>query len=341
MRRRLLMVGAGGFARSWIEGFLPPFLEERVEVAALVDKDPAALDRSGDLLGLSPDQRFAHMRDAFREVEADFCAIIIPPAAHRDAVVLAAERGMHILCEKPIADTLEATREIRRAVADSGVKMGVIQNYRFTPRMLTLRHALRDLDLGALNYLVARFAADYRRYGSWGAAFRHEMPDALLIEGAVHHFDMIRNLAGADCELVAGSAWNPSWSSFKGDSSGLFVMHMTNGSHACYEGNCSEAGVSHSWHKEYYRAECQNGAVVLDAGDAVRVIRDGERTETVAPVPADPNGHHTIIRDFLDWLDGGPEPETSLSDNVKSMAMVLAAIAAGRQQQVQRVVDYL
>lgn len=340
MNRRLLMVGAGGFADAWVRDFLPEFLGSRVEVAGLVDRDDQALDSSGDFLGLSPDQRFNSLADAFREVEADFCAIVIPPADHRQAALLAAEHGMHILSEKPIADTLDATRDIYRAVTESGVKMAVTQNYRFTQRMLTFRRTLRDGNMGNLNYLIARFAADYRKYGSWGAAFRHEIADALLIEGAVHHFDMIRNLADADCDTIAGISWNPPWSSFRGDSSGLFVMDMANGSRACYEGNCSEGGAENSWHEEYYRAECEKGAVVLDADGVVRVIRDGSEVENATPVHADSHGHQTVIRDFLNWLDGGPEPETSLRDNIKSTAIIFAAIDASRERQTKRVADY-
>ena len=341
MKRRLLMVGAGGFAASWIRDFLPPFLDDRVEVAALVDQDERALDASCGFLGLAADQCFTGAADAFREVEADLCAIVVPPAAHRHVAMLAVEHGVHILSEKPIADTLDATRDIYRAVTESGLKMAVTQNYRFTPRMLTFRRAMSDAGLGSLNYLVARFAADYRKYGSWGAAFRHEIADALLIEGAVHHFDMIRNLTGGDCETISGLGWNPSWSSFKGNSSGLYLMDMSNGSKACYEGNCSEAGASNSWHQEFYRAECQGGAVVLDADNVVRVIRDGKSMENLPLVSADSHGHQTIIRDFLNWLDGGPEPETCLRDNIKSMAMVFAAIDASREREVKRVGDYL
>ena len=57
--------------------------------------------------------------------------------------------------------------------------------------------------LGRLNYLVSRFAADYREYGSWGI-FRHEILHALLVEGGIHHFDQIRNLAGAHCATIFG-----------------------------------------------------------------------------------------------------------------------------------------
>ncbi len=91
---------------------------------------------------------------------------------------------MDILSEKPIADTWEACRDIYSAVTRARLKMQVVQNYRYYRPMLTLREVLRRGDLGRINYIMARFAKDYRVYGSWGAIFRHEIRHSLLIEAA-------------------------------------------------------------------------------------------------------------------------------------------------------------
>ena len=108
---------------------------------------------------------------------------------------------MDILSEKPIADTWSACVEIYRAVTNAGLKMQVIQNYRYSSQMLTMRQVLRERGLGRINFVQARFSADYREYGAW-AAWRHEIPHTLLVEGAVHHFDMLRNLTGGDRKSV-------------------------------------------------------------------------------------------------------------------------------------------
>ena len=102
------------------------------------------------------------MDDAFGKVEADFCTIVIPPAHHRQAAVGAADQGMDILSEKPIADTWEDCVAIYEAVEKAGVKMQVVQNYRFTPRILTVKKAIKDGLIGEPLYIMARFAADYR-----------------------------------------------------------------------------------------------------------------------------------------------------------------------------------
>ena len=189
-------------ASGWIRHFYPRF-GDRHEIVALVDVNPDVLNETGDFLGLPANLRYTDMETAFTEVEADYCTIVIPPAYHKDAVMLAVDKKMDILSEKPIADTWAACIDIYKAVKQAGIKMHVIQNYRYTKRMLTMRQVLRDGTLGRINYIMGRFAADYRAYGAWGA-FRHEIPHSLLIEGAVHHFDMLRNLSGGDCRTIGG-----------------------------------------------------------------------------------------------------------------------------------------
>jgi predicted dehydrogenase len=332
-KKRVLMLGAGGMAGAWIRRFLPNFAD-RLEIAGLVDVNEQTLNASGDFLNLSASRRFASMAEAFARVEADCCIVVIPPAFHKEAVMHAVTRGLPVLSEKPIADTWEACTEIYRAVRSAGVKMQVVQNYRYNAPMVTVRDVLRRGDLGRLNYVVARFAADYRELNSWGAPFRHQIPHAMLVEGAVHHFDMLRNLSGADCASLFGWEWNPPWSSSKGAFCNLYVLGMTNGVKASYEGSGTAAGEQNTWHEEAYRAECEDGAVTVGRDHVVRIHRfkrgGGLRTEEVPAVKPAYEGHNHVIDEFLTWLDGGSIPATVVEDNLETVAMVFAAIEASR-----------
>ncbi|MBI2298251.1 MAG: Gfo/Idh/MocA family oxidoreductase [Armatimonadetes bacterium] len=327
---KCLMIGAGGMAGAWIRSFLPTFAE-RLEVVGLVDVNEAPLSQSGDFLKLPADRRFTDYRRALDAVEADFAIIVVPPAHHTDIANACMTAGLDVLCEKPVADTWEKCLAMVAAQKQTGKKVQIIQNYRYTERILTFKDVLTSGRVGRLNYLLGRFAADYRVRNAWGK-FRHEIPHALLVEGSVHHFDQLRNLAGGDCLTLAGFDWNPSWSSFDGESSGLYVMRFDSDVRGLYEGNCNEVGWQTSWHQEYYRAECEGGAVILDADNRVRVMEHtGGAHYTVADVPAirpPLQGHQAQIGQFLDWLDGGAAPETVLSDNMKTAAMLFAAIEA-------------
>ncbi|MCA1595976.1 MAG: Gfo/Idh/MocA family oxidoreductase [Chloroflexi bacterium] len=337
--KRCLMIGAGGMAGYWIRGVFPAF-KDRVRIVGLVDVQKEPLTAGAQYLDLPAECCFDRLEEAFERTEADFCTIVIPPAFHEAAVMKAVERRMPILSEKPISDTWDACCRIYRAVTGAGLKMQVVQNYRFTPRIHTLKSVIDDGALGRLHYIIARFAADYRERGAWGA-FRHEIPHSLLVEGSVHHFDQIRNLSSGDCAAISGWEWNPPNNSFDGESVGLYTLRMTNNVHASYEGNCLEGGTQNSWHDEFYRAECEGGAAILDRDGVVRVIRHvprvGMSVQDVAPVRRKHEGHPAILEQFLDWLDDGPAPPTVLEDNIRSAAVLFGAIRASQTGQVVNV----
>lgn len=341
--KRCLMLGAGGMAGIWIRHFFPPFCE-RTQIVGLVDVAEEPLRSAGDFLELPQSRRFREMATAFETVDADYCTIVIPPAFHEQAVMHAVRRGLPILSEKPIADTWEACVRIYRAVTEAGLPMQVVQNYRYTPRIRTLRKAALDGRIGAVRYAVGRFAADYRARNAWGK-FRHEIPHALLVEGSVHHFDQFRNLTGADCRRIAGWEWRPEHPSFDGECLALYVMEMENGVRAQYEGSCLAAGWQNSWHQEYYRLEGEEGALVLDRDNVVRLMThapgQGLKMEELPLVREEWEGHQAILDQFLTWLEGGPAPETRLGENIKSAAMLFAAIDASATNQTVEVTKKL
>jgi predicted dehydrogenase len=332
------MIGAGGMADEWIRRILPEF-RDRLQIVGLVDVSEPALAAGGDFLGLDERQRFTQLATAFDAVEADFCIVVIPAGFHKAAAVQAAQRGMPILCEKPLADTWAACGDIYQAVSQTAVKMQVVQNYRYNAPMLAMKALLHSGELGRINYVVARFADDCRAYNTWQR--RHELPHAMLMDGAAHHFDMLRNLTGADCAELAAQEWNPAWSSSRGEFCALCLLRMTNGSRATYEGNATAAGEQNTWRRESYRAECEAGSVTVGADQVVRVHRHtrggGSVTEEVAaPLPAH-QGHAWIVDEFLNWLDDGPTPATTLADNMRTAGMIFGSIEAARTGQTVNV----
>jgi len=306
-----------------------------------VDVRREPLEQGAQTHELSASQLFTDAVEALDSLEADFCLISTPPWVHEENVRGAVEHGLAILSEKPVADTLEASVRIKKMVEGAGLPMTVVQNYRYSPFMLAFREVLRSGELGRLSYLIGRFAACYNPPRNWGRRFRHEMDYALLIEGSVHHFDMLRNLAGADCEEIFGYGWIPPWADFKGDCNGLYVMRMTNDSHAFYEGTCTTEGYENSWHREYYRAECEKGAVVADADNVVTVHRIDEAPRIVEQ-PADlPEAGQAIMLEFLAYLETGEPSQTAIGDNLQSVGMVFAAIECDRTGRPVRVQEML
>lgn len=350
MAYRMVLVGTGGWGAAWCSTFLPPNVRDGlIEVAAAVDVNAAALANAQEHLGLPPERCYTDIRQAFADNQADFCAVVVPPAQHEAVVDVALDHGAHILSEKPIADTLEGSVRIANKVRRLGRKMGVTMSHRFDQDKSTLRQELRSGRWGTLDYLVCRFTCDSRKFASWGR-FRHEIPDPLMVEGAVHHLDILADLAGARCATLYADTWNPSWGEYAGDSQGHVLMRFENGVRAIYEAAKTNAVGLNGWGQEYIRAECEGATLVLsrrelrcypyDATGSWAAARDDEGQ--VVPLLEQPKWANTwLVEKFVRWLDGGEPMETNVEANLQSVAMVFAAIESSRTGCPVRVQEIL
>ena len=340
-KKRCLMIGCSGMAGRWVD-WLSERLGDRVEIAGLVDVNEEVLGDRGGKLGLNDDQLFTDYEEACAKVKADFCGIATPPQFHSPAAIAAMDAGMAVICEKPIADTLEAAKAMAAKAVETGLPCAIIQNYRYAPNKQELVRIREEGRLGRLQHIVGRYACDYRKYESWGKAWRHDMDFGLLFEGSVHHFDMLRFLSGGDCEVFQGFGWNPQWSSFKHFSSGIYLMRMNNGVHTAYEGNSSAAGVTNCWHREHYRLEFEEGTVEVGGDEVgVQITRVGQEPEVYDAADMEWAGHEYLLKEFVDWLDGGAPSATRIEDNLKSFALVIAAMETTVDGQPKKIADYL
>ena len=232
---RFIHIGTGGWGQIWCSDFLHRLVVElgAAEPVAAVDTNPENLVKAERGYGISPDRCYLDAKQAFAEHEADFAVIVVPPMFHEDMIGLAVEHGCDILCEKPIADTMPAAARIYEKVTRAGRRMAVTMSHRFAQDKQTLERLVRSGEYGPLNYVVGRVAMNNRHVGDWGSPtaglFRHHMRDPLLVEGAVHYFDVVRALAGSNARRVYATGWNPPWGEYEGDSTALILMEMENG----------------------------------------------------------------------------------------------------------------
>ncbi len=351
MALRVIQVGTGGMGARWCMDFLPPHVEAGlIEVVAAVDTNPEVLANAREGLGLSEAQCYTDVQQAFDENPADFCTVVVPPYSHEEIVDQAVAHDLHVLSEKPIADTLAGSVRIADKVTKADKKMAVTMSHRFNQYKTTMRESLRSGRCGDLNYLVFRFTQEARQLGSWGLGFRYEMDDPLLVEGSVHHLDILADLAGANCDTIYARTWNPAWSEFAGDAQALVTMEFENGVRATYEGSKVNAVGLDGWGREYTRAECEDATLVLgqdrltcfpfDRTGNARIKAEGHG-DTVPWLEQPAWGHVWLIEKFVRWLEGGEAMETNVIDNLQSVALVTAAIESSRTGQPVKVQEHL
>jgi predicted dehydrogenase len=270
---RFVLVGTGGMGAYWCAAVFP-YLRSvgKGEVVAAVDVVPEHLENARSQLGLAEERCYTELARALDQNEADAITIVVPPAHHEAVVDVAIEHGLHILSEKPIADSMAASCRIVKKAHAAGRKMCVTMSHRFDQDKLSLEERVWSGEYGALNYVVHRFTHNAQKFGDWGAAFRHTMADPLLIEGTVHHFDIHRALTRSNPAMIYARTWNPPWGEYGGDSTAHVLIEMLNGTHVLYEGAKANASTMNGWGNDYIRAECEFGSLELDAR-ILRVIR--------------------------------------------------------------------
>lgn len=343
MTYRVIQIGTGGQGERWCSTYLPPNIEdELIEVVAAVDIEPDQHENAQEHLGLDESQCYTDVQRACEEHEADFCTVVVPPWVHEEVIDTALEHDLHILSEKPIADTLEASVRIAEKVERAGVKMGVTMSHRFDRDKTTFRRYVQSASPGPIDYMVGQFTCNARSYGAWGA-FRHEMEDVLLVEGAVHQLDFIADMADSRCTTIYADTWLPEWAEYEGDVQALVQMRFENGVRATWEGAKANAVTLNGWGSDYLRAECQNETLVLNDREITRhpyhpemetvVGRDENSGETVALDEQNAWGNTWLIEQFVEWLDGGPKMPTNVEDNLQSVALIEAARRSSRTDE--------
>jgi predicted dehydrogenase len=324
---------------------MPPLVASRRAVpAAVVDIKPDVARAAAESYGLARERAYTDAAEAFRRHgDADFAIVVVPPARHEEIVVLAADAGLHILSEKPIADTMDACARVYSRVAAAGRKMAVTMSHRFDQDKQTLAREVASGRYGRLGYVVGRNTWNCRRRGDWGE-FRYDIADPLLVESTVHRFDIIRAIAGADAACVHTLSWNPPWTDFNGDCCALITIEMTNGVKVLYEGAKANASALNSWGFDYFRAECEGGTLELDNRE-LRLLRSrgNERPQAeVIPLAEQPCWMNRWLAGmFVDWLEGGPEPPNSLRDNIQCAALQFAALESAHTGQPVDVQEFL
>ncbi|MBX0296067.1 Gfo/Idh/MocA family protein [Haloarcula nitratireducens] len=350
MTQRMVHVGLGGQGRHWVTQAIPPNVEAgRVDVVAAVDMNPERLELAESELGLSAERCYTDLDAALSERDADFCSVVTPPSAHEPVVETALSHGLDVLSEKPIADTLESSVRIERKVREAGAKMGITMSHRYDRDKTTFRRALAEAS--PVDYLTARYTGNVRNRGLY-ADYVHEMTDMLLLDGAIHHLDMLASFADAPCERVYAETWVPDGADYEGDCTGLVTLHFADGTRAQYEGSYANATTLNGWGHEQFRAECRDETLLLDDREVERFPfdpadvgdwsgfqkGDGE----AVPLAERPIWENAwLIEQFCDWLDGGEPMATRVEENLHSMGIVFAAIESSRRGEAVNVQDVL
>ena len=152
---RYAVVGLGWFAQATA---LPGFSNsENSELVALVSDDPLKLEQIGNQYNIQRTYSYEQYDDCLNSGEVDAVYIALPNHLHREYSVRAAQAGIHILCEKPMAVTVDECKTMIQAAKDSNVKLMIAYRLHFEAANMQAVEAAQSGKLGELRIFNSVF----------------------------------------------------------------------------------------------------------------------------------------------------------------------------------------
>lgn len=330
------LVGLGFMGRMHLSRYLN---SDKAELVAVADIDPERLQPGtaveGNIdLGLPPLEipegvaTFTTLDELLEGIEVDMVDICLPTFLHAGSTVKAAGAGKHVLCEKPMALTLEECQAMINAAQANGVQLMIAQCLRFWPEYLYLKDTFDSQRLGKLQSL------NMRRLGtpplwSWEDWFLDaERSGGPVIDLQIHDVDFINFLLGPPQAIFAQG-----------------INHGVTNNIDIVIGNflypemkvTAEAG----WMRApgfgfyfSYEALFEKGLVRLASDQEPPLMVYEEGREPYAPEVNGPDGYTAEIQFFLECLAEGREvaetfPPESAQTSIKMALLEKESIARG------------
>jgi predicted dehydrogenase len=191
---RTAILGTGFMGRVHLEAVRRV---ESVEAAAIAGRNVEAARQLG--AGFSISAIATDYREILRDPEIDAVHICTPNAQHFPMAKDAIEAGKHVLCEKPLATSVEEGEELVSLAGKKGVRNCVCHNLRYYPMVQQMRRMREAGDLGEILVVQGTYSQDWLLYDTdwnWRVETKAGGPSRCMADIGSHWFDMAEHVTG-------------------------------------------------------------------------------------------------------------------------------------------------
>ena len=335
-------------------------------VAGVFSRAPQRNRAMGEALALDPERVYPDYREmaqaeSAREDGVEAVAVVTPNDSHVPISVCFLRYGIHVVCDKPLANALRDAEALRDAVHASGSVFALTHNYAGYPMVREARARVRAGALGAVRIVHAEYASGARARlveaeGDEKTAWRTNPaiggPSAVLCDLGVHAHHLLRFVTGCEVEAVSASLATvvPGRTSHDDAQVGLRLTGGVRGAlwasyvaAGCRNGLrlvvCGESGTLEWWQEqpEVLTIHTLGGSTVrLHRGDAGL---GADAQAATRRKPGQPEGFQeafaNVYSDIAGWIrtpaerrDGAPWPAAGVEDGVAGVRFIEACVAS-------------
>lgn len=316
---RAAILGCGEFAKRHAGNLVA--LPEEIELTAFCDHhENNARDLSERFTG-GKGSVFTDHRKMFETGALDLVVICLPPFAHSDEVEAAAQYGIHVFIEKPIALSSERAWRMVEAAEKAGIKTQVGFMFRFGAAIERLKEWIASDEIGPVGLMSARYFCNSLHASWWRDRSKS---GGQLVEQVIHMVDLMRYIMGEAVSVYSRqenlfhrevpdyTVEDTSATVFGFQNGGIGVIYATNGA------------IPGKWINDYRVVAQKLTAEFSNANNALfhYTAESPVRTETIR---SKKNLHLAELQDLLTAIRTDGQTRTPLREGAKSLDMALAA----------------
>jgi UDP-N-acetyl-2-amino-2-deoxyglucuronate dehydrogenase len=332
LKIRYALVGCGRISKNHF-GAIAQFADD-IELVAVCDIDTAVLATHQQQYQVPGYQR---MEDMLKAEQIDVVALCTPSGLHPDQAVLAAQYGVHVLSEKPMATRWQDGLRMVRACDDAGVRLFVVKQNRRNTTLQLLKRAVDEKRFGRIhmvhmNVFWTRPQSYYDQGNGWRGTW--EFDGGAFMNQASHYVDLLDWLIGPVAKVQAMTSTTRD---IEAEDTGVLNIQWRSGA----LGSMAVTMLTYPQNLEGSITILGETGTVRVGGVAVNDIqvwqfadqRDYDAQTQQANYETTSVygfGHPLYYQNVVDVLRGRAEPETDGRSGLKSVELLVAAYRAAR-----------
>jgi len=330
----MAIVGAGIAARKLHNQGLDR-LKDRITVAAVVNHNIEKAYALAEYYGVDRADCYADYRDVLARDDIEAVDLVLPYHLNLEVSEASARAGKHVICEKPVANTLEEADRFCELAERYGVVVLIAENVRYNPSIVKARELIGAGRIG-MPHLAIYHRIQYLEGDFASTAWRFDPvlnPMGFILDGGVHFVHVLRMLLG---DVAAVSAMGRDVrDGFPGGDAMVMNLRHTGGGPSTLACSWSSHPVGDGAHLTIYG---DTGTLEVIRNTAVVFHPRGGGQEETHPVEND-NGYYGEFLDFAEAIREGKPVQVPPASARHDLAIIQAAfdsVRTGKEAKVQR-----
>jgi predicted dehydrogenase len=313
---RVGLLGCGGIGARHAGAVAA--LPEKMQLVACAGRDVAKVRTFAEKFGAAPHTDFHRMLDTAR---LDLLIVALPPGAHNGEVEQAAQAGVHLLVEKPIALSMERAESMLRAAVEAGIVAACGFMYRFGDAVARWEAAAIAGEVGRTGMFVGQFHCNALHAHWWR---ERAISGGQMVEQLIHIVDLARHQLGQPQSVFAraGNFFHRDVDRYDSDDTSAIILGYDDGRIGVL--NATNGAIPGKWDKLWQVigermtgrfTGWNTGVLTHTSGAAPRVEEIDTQTDVFV----------AQLADLATAISERRAPRVPLSDGVATLRIVLAA----------------